>query len=39
MLRQPVKQVKVWVKDKDGKLTPGVLDLSEGWWCLEDVKR
>lgn len=39
MLRQTVKGAKVWVKDAKGNLTPGILDLAEGWWCLEDVKR
>jgi hypothetical protein len=28
----------VWVLDKDGKPTPSVMDLPEGWYCLSDDK-
>lgn len=35
-LRQPLKQVKVWVADKDGKEIPGQVDIPEGYYCLPD---
>ncbi len=35
-LRQTVRQVKVWVADKDGVEIPAEIDLPEGWWCLPD---
>jgi len=35
-LRETIKNVKVWVKDKNGKEVPGRLDLPEGWYCLPD---
>jgi hypothetical protein len=31
-LRQDIPGVKIWAKDAEGKLTPGVLDLREGWY-------
>jgi hypothetical protein len=31
-LRQDIKEAKIWAKDSEGKLTPGVLDLKEGWF-------
>ena len=33
-LRETVKQVKVWVKTKDGEILPGKVDLPNGWYCL-----
>lgn len=33
-LRETVKDVKVWVKTKDGDTVPGKMDLHEGWYCL-----
>jgi hypothetical protein len=33
-LRETVKSAKVWVLDTEGKPTPGVMDLPEGWYCL-----
>ncbi len=33
-LRQTVKNVKVWVKDKEGKTEAGKMDIPEGWYCL-----
>ena len=33
-LRETVKDVDVWVADKDGNPTPGKMDLLEGWYCL-----
>ena len=33
-LRETVKDVKVWVKDTDGKAVPGRMNLPEGWYVL-----
>lgn len=33
-LRQNVKNVKVWVKTKEGEIVPGKMNLPEGWYCL-----
>jgi len=33
-LRETVEDVKVWVKDADGKPVAGRMDLLEGWYCL-----
>lgn len=33
-LRETVKDVKVWVKTKDGEVVPGKMNLPEGWFCL-----
>jgi hypothetical protein len=33
-LRQDVKNVKVWVKTKDGEIIPGKMTLPNGWYCL-----
>lgn len=33
-LREEVKNVKVWIKTKDGKIVPGKINLPEGWYCL-----
>jgi len=33
-LRETVSNVKVWVKDANGKPVPGRMDLPEGWYCL-----
>jgi len=33
-LRETVKNVKVWIKTKDGEIVPGVMDLPNGWFCL-----
>ena len=34
-LRETVRNVKVWVKTKTGKV-PVVMDLQEGWYVLSD---
>jgi len=33
-LRETVRNAKVWVKDAEGKVVPGRMDLREGWYCL-----
>ena len=33
-LRETVKDAKIWVKQKDGNIVPGKMDLPEGWYCL-----
>jgi hypothetical protein len=33
-LRETVEDVKVWVKDADGQVVPGRMDLYEGWYSL-----
>ena len=33
-LRQDIKGIKIWAKDSDGKLVPGLLDLHEGWYVV-----
>jgi len=33
-LRETVQDVKVWVKDSDGKPVAGRMDLYEGWYAL-----
>ena len=33
-LRQEVRNVKVWVKTKDGEIAEGKITLPEGWYCL-----
>ncbi len=33
-LRETVEDVKVWVKDADGKPVAGKMDLYEGWYAL-----
>ena len=33
-LRETVKDVRVWVKDADGKPVAGRMDLYEGWYAL-----
>ena len=38
-LRETVKDVKVWVKDADGKPVAGKMDLPEGWYALPDDGR
>lgn len=35
-LREPLRNVKVWVADKDGREVEGVVDLPEGWYVLAD---
>ena len=35
-LRQEVKNVKVWVKTKDGETAEGKMTLPEGWYCLPE---
>lgn len=35
-LRQTLRNVKVWVKDADGKPVPGRMDLPEGGYYLSD---
>ena len=29
-----IPHADVWVLDENGKPTPGVMDLPEGWFCL-----
>ncbi len=36
-LRQTVRNVKVWVVDKNGTPVAGRMDLPEGWFCLPDT--
>ena len=33
-LRETVEDVRVWVKDADGKPVAGRMDLYEGWYAL-----
>jgi len=33
-IRETIRNAKVWVVDKDGQPTPGVLDIPEGWYAL-----
>jgi hypothetical protein len=33
-LRQTIPNAKVWVKDADGQVVAGQMDLPEGWYCL-----
>lgn len=33
-LRQTIPNAKVWVKDEDGQVIAGQMDLPEGWYCL-----
>ena len=33
-LRETVEDVKVWVKDADGKPVAGKMDLPEGWYAV-----
>jgi len=33
-LRETVKNAKVWVKNSDGQVVAGMMDLPEGWYCL-----
>jgi hypothetical protein len=33
-LRETLKNVKVWVKDADGSVVAGKMDLPEGWYAL-----
>lgn len=33
-LRETIKDAKVWVKDADGQVIAGEMDLPEGWYCL-----
>ena len=33
-LRETIPNAPVWVLDKDGKPTPGVMDLPSGWYAL-----
>ncbi len=35
-LRMTVRDVKVWVLDKQGQPVPGRMDLPEGWYVLPD---
>jgi hypothetical protein len=33
-LRETIKDAKVWVKDTDGQVVPGKMELPEGWYAL-----
>ena len=35
-LREPLKDVKIWTKDKDGNNIPGKVDIPEGYYVLPD---
>ena len=35
-LRETVRDAKVWVKDADGQVVEGRMDLPEGWYTLPD---
>ena len=35
-LRETVRDAKVWVKDADGRVVGGRMDLPEGWYALPD---
>jgi hypothetical protein len=37
-LRQTIPSAPVWVADAQGRETPGVVDLPEGWYCLPDTR-
>lgn len=32
-LRQAFKNAKIWVKEKDGNIAEGRMDVPEGWYC------
>jgi hypothetical protein len=38
-LREKVRHVKVWVRDKDKNIIPSVMDLPEGWFVLPDPEK
>jgi len=33
-LRETIPDAKVWVKDADGQVVPGKMDLPDGWYAL-----
>jgi len=33
-LRQNVNNAKIWVKEKDGNIAEGRMNVPEGWYCL-----
>ena len=33
-IRETIKNAKVWVMDKEGQPTPGVMDIPAGWFAL-----
>lgn len=33
-LRATIRNVPVWIKDKNSEPVPGIMDLPEGWFCL-----
>ena len=33
-LREPLRNVKVWIKTADGETVPGKVNIPEGWYCL-----
>jgi hypothetical protein len=33
-LRATIRGAMVWIKDADGQVTPGRMDLPEGWYAL-----
>lgn len=33
-LRQPLKNVKIWAKQKDGSISEGRMDIPEGWFVF-----
>lgn len=37
-LRETLKDVKVWIKTKDGKTEAAVMDIPEGWFAVPDKK-
>ena len=38
-LREALKNVKVWVKTKDGQIEAVEIDVPEGWYILPDKKK
>lgn len=32
-LRQTVRNAKIWVKESDGNIAQGRMDVPEGWFC------
>ena len=32
-LRQSFRNAKIWVKEKDGNIAEGRMDVPEGWYC------
>ena len=39
MLRQDVKNVKIWAKDSEGKRVPGKITLKNGWFVVPQLEK